>query len=376
MIVGSCLVLFMVWFNDRVLPQANFKAAALKNDITRKKPTALINPRQLITDFDNYKIWIDNMNRETGQLRGIRIIREEGSKPLQYTYADTASMEYQNQGRTILIHLRGGENHIIDAKERTNYVRVKFKKQTVSLDNIDATLEHHERTYKTDRELPIQEMNQFVKEAENRIQSLDKEYGEKIFDDLRAMEILMRGDTVTEIPPRLLVKPWLEANEISPLVLSKVLRQEKDKDYLLSRYQQRLESDTREISQYKVEIHKKFAIPLACLVFVFIGAPLGIMARRGGIGTGTVYSLFFFVLYWVGMLRGEVMADRLLIQPWMAMWAPNIVIGFIGFLLVMRMVRENYVGSRNPWEWLSFLRRRPKPASSRPDTPPIGNPGG
>ncbi len=174
LLVASGLALFMVWFNDKVLPQANHRAAALRNDITRKKPTALINARTLISDFDGYKIWIDSLNRETGEMRGIRIIREEGSKPLQYTYADTANMEYRNEGRTILIHLQGGENHIVDAKERTNYVTVKFKSQTVAMDNIDATLEHHERTYKTDREMPVEEMQAIVRDATAAITGLTR----------------------------------------------------------------------------------------------------------------------------------------------------------------------------------------------------------
>lgn len=365
MIVGILLVGFMIWFNDRVLPQANFRAAALRNDITRKKPTALISPRQLISDFENYKIWIDGLDRNTGLLTGVRIFREEGSKPLQYTYADTATMEYKNGGRTILIHLKGGENHLIDAKERKNYVRIAFNSQTVSLDNIDATLQHRERTYRTDREMPVRDMLEIVKGTDKRIESLRQEYGEKIFDEMRALDILIRGDTISHIPDRLLQKPWLEANPVSPLIASQVMRQEKDKEYLLSRYEQRLESELKEKSQYQVEIHKKFAIPLACLVFVFIGAPLGIMAKRGGIGTGTVYSLVFFVIYWIGMLRGEVLADRLLLKPWVAMWAPNLALGIIGLWLMVRMVRENYVGARNWGEiiggWLRFGKKAARP---------------
>lgn len=355
-LVAVALTVFMIWFNDRILPQANFRAAALRNDITRKKPTALITPRQLISDFDNYKIWIDSLNRETGLLLGLRIFREEGAKPLQYTFADSATMEYKNSGRTILIHLRHGENHLIDAKDRENYARIRFARQTLSLDNIDATLEHRERTYRTDREMPVEEMREIVAASRGRIVDLQKEYGEKIFDDIRAMDILMSGDSVKNIPPRLLAKPWLEANEPGAVTVAQVYRAEKDKGYLFKRYEQREETELKEINQYAVEIHKKFAIPLACLVFVFIGAPLGIMARKGGVGTGTIYSLFFFVVYWVGMIRGEVLADRLMVKPWVAMWSPNIILGLIGTFLVWRMVRENYLGTLSPWQRLKSLR--------------------
>jgi lipopolysaccharide export system permease protein len=90
---------------------------------------------------------------------------------------------------------------------------------------------------------------------------------------------------------------------------------------------------------------------------VLIGAPLGVMARRGGIGTGVLYSLFFFVLYWAGMIRGEALADSLKVSPWAAMWGPNLVVGMIGLWLVWRMAREKYVSTQTPWQRLAFLFR-------------------
>jgi len=87
-------------------------------------------------------------------------------------------------------------------------------------------------------------------------------------------------------------------------------------------------------------VHKKYSIPVACLVFVLIGAPLGIMARSSGIGVGVAYSLAFFILYWIGLIGGESLADRLMIPAWLAMWGPNIIIGAAGIWLTTRMVRE------------------------------------
>src|SRR6185369_4501748 len=96
--------------------------------------------------------------------------------------------------------------------------------------------------------------------------------------------------------------------------------QESEKFFLLERYEARSSAIRMEISQYLVEVHKKYSIPFACLIFVLVGAPLGIMARRGGLGTGVIYSLAFFVLYWVAMIRGEALADKLQLNPWVAMW--------------------------------------------------------
>ncbi|MDQ3002873.1 MAG: LptF/LptG family permease [Fibrobacterota bacterium] len=366
LIVAAILGGGLVYFNNKILPEANFRAAALRNDIGRKKPTAMITPRTLIRDFENYLIWIERLDQATGQLGGVRIYNVEAGKPIRYTFADSASMEYANGGKSILIHLKTGENHFVDPKEAENYVRVRFRTQDVAIDNVDATLERHQRSYRTDREMSIQDMLGIVKASENRLKSLRQEYREKIFDELRALDIVLSADTIKDVPPRLLQGKWWKDNPIGTLAYAEVKRQEKDKIYLIERYERREENERKEISQFLVEIHKKFSIPVACLVFVFIGVPLGIMARRGGIGTGVIYSVAFYLLYWICMIRGEVMADRLIIKPWVAMWAPNIIVGVGGLFLVFRMARENYLNNISlPQKLLSLVwhRRKTGPAA-------------
>ncbi|MBS7392714.1 MAG: LptF/LptG family permease, partial [Fibrobacter sp.] len=114
---------------------------------------------------------------------------------------------------------------------------------------------------------------------------------------------------------------------------------------LVHRTSERVTSERKRQAQYWVEVHKKFSTSVACLIFVLIGAPLGIMARKGGIGTGVIYSIAFFVLYWVCLIGGENLADRLIVSPTLAMWISNAIIGTIGILLTWKMVRDRYSGT-------------------------------
>jgi len=131
-----------------------------------------------------------------------------------------------------------------------------------------------------------------------------------------------------------------------------VMAAEKSKVRKLRRSRTMLLSKKQLISKYMVEVHKKYSIPVACLVFVLIGAPLGIMARSSGIGVGVAYSLAFFIVYWIFLIGGESLADRLMIPAWLAMWSPNIIIGAIGIWLTTRMVRETTFFS---YDWLKRL---------------------
>jgi lipopolysaccharide export system permease protein len=97
------------------------------------------------------------------------------------------------------------------------------------------------------------------------------------------------------------------------------------------------------MSKYWVEIHKKFSIPFSSLVFILIGAPLGIAARKGSMGVGATLSIAFFLIYWICLILGEDLADRRLLSPFLAMWFPNIVIGIFGAYLTWRAVKETTV---------------------------------
>ena len=99
----------------------------------------------------------------------------------------------------------------------------------------------------------------------------------------------------------------------------------------------------REINSMKVEIHKKFSIPAACIAFVLMGAPLGSIARKGGFTTGIALSLFFFIIYWSFLILGEQLADKGHLPAAWAMWMPNIIVGGAGILLSIAFVKQTGV---------------------------------
>lgn len=93
--------------------------------------------------------------------------------------------------------------------------------------------------------------------------------------------------------------------------------------------------------QYQVEIYKKYAIPFACLIFVFVGAPLGVITKGGNFGISAGISLAFYIFYWACLIGGEKLADRGILAPWLAMWMANIIVGIIGILLTLRVSNES-----------------------------------
>lgn len=389
LVAGALLAGGLTWFNDRVLPQANFRAASLREDISRKRPAVLLQPRTMIQDFDGFRLWIGSNDPKTDSLRDVTIYQldRSGGQPTVIS-ARGGRVRLDSVQDAWIFSLREGETHSPDRDKPANYLRIRFAELDVTVPNIDSRLHRTDKGYRGDREMPVSEMKNQVKQALDRRSNLVKESSERIFSDLRWIQSLLEldsgavvvarnaADSNAMVPSesgpsrpatgrRAHARPLLPPPRSAALVAPdsdgfgsaartlKFLAQSR-----LSETRTALEQiswERNEANRYRVEIHKKFSIPVACVLFVLVGAPLGILARSGGIGTGASYSLAFFVMYWAALIGGETLADKGKIDGALAMWLPDLVIGSIGLLLVSRMGRHSQFFR---YEWLFALLRR------------------
>ncbi|GLC24410.1 LptF/LptG family permease [Roseisolibacter agri] len=121
----------------------------------------------------------------------------------------------------------------------------------------------------------------------------------------------------------------------------------------------RLTETATQMNGYDIEIHKKFALAVACIVFVLLGAPVALRFPRGGVGLVIGMSLFVFALYYCFLIAGEELATRGLLPSWVSMWAANVLFGAVGVVLAWRMGRESGSargGGLAEWWWM--LRHR------------------
>jgi lipopolysaccharide export system permease protein len=102
----------------------------------------------------------------------------------------------------------------------------------------------------------------------------------------------------------------------------------------------RLQDTAQLMNSYGVEIHKKFALAVACFVFVLLGAPIALRFPRGGVGLTIGVSLFVFALYYVCLIAGESIAKRGLMPAVVSMWMANVIFGLIALWLLARMGQE------------------------------------
>lgn len=352
---ATTIAILLIYFNDLILPDANHHAANLLTDISRKRPTAFIEPRVLITDFSDYTIYCEDVNSSTGQMKGIRIFSNKPGQDPTLTIASSGTVRMTPDQQYLELTLTDGESHSTSHQNNNQYVVARFKKQVVCIQNVDSRFQRTNSDYRGDREMGCKAMLAEVNEFKKSNERFLKEYNtiiDTLSGQIRYFDSLTRKypDSIPKAASTRTFSKWASEIDKSKTAVFETRRTDDN----LERVIRRKDSNDMMINQYMVEVHKKFAIPVACIIFVLIGAPLGIMARRGGLTTGASYSIFFFITYWAFLIGGEALADKMIVSPAVAMWSGNVLIGLCGIILIILMRRETTI----KFDWLlSFWKK-------------------
>jgi lipopolysaccharide export system permease protein len=351
---GILVGLAMVWFNNDVLPESNHRLKALTTDIRRKKPTIALADGVFSQDIPGYSLLVRKAT-PTGDIVGVTLYDYSNPSTNVVITATRGTITLSPDYRKILLNLREGEIHELDLQNMSAYRRVRFTRHRIAMDveGFDFERSATSAFARGDRELSAPAML-LITDSLNTI---------------RRAQINELRDLMTKEMDGTLHGVW-NTGSIPPAYASSyepttALVKSRTVGTIVTTYFFRIDALERQASQYSVEIHKKYSIPTACVVFVLVGLPLGIMARRGGFGIAATLSLGFFVLYWAFLIGGEKLADRDILSPFLGMWAANIIIGIMGVFLTFRTGRETVV-----IDWSFFQRLVPRRLrSALPDEP-------
>lgn len=320
------ILLFL--FNDDILPDANHQARLLMQDISQQKPTLSLEPGYFSQEVSRYAILVRGINPNTNELSGLTIYDYTTPPKVNVVTANTGKIYFSADQKNLIMDLWRGEIHEADIKETGLYRKLIFDKHRIVMDGSQFSFHQSQGGIRGERELGIDTMktivNGFRAEREQHMRFLKADTDKFFFKD----------SSFTVVFPN----PVPAVNQ--QLIYSRVLDKIRTARNNISSKARSVEFMDREIEKYEVEIYKKYAIPAACIVFLLIGAPLGVMVRNGGFGVAAGISLLFYLVYWAFLIGGEKLAERGFISPFLGMWAANIVIGFIGIVLTIKTNRE------------------------------------
>jgi lipopolysaccharide export system permease protein len=357
MLVLSLVVTAGMWkFNSEVLPAANFRASSLWKDIRRKQPAFELTPGVFYEGIDNYSILVRDIPPDSNRLIDVTIF-DYSDKSLQQVVikATTGRLVPLPGGDRVDLLLDDGEMHrVLNPRSRAQedrYERLAFGRHRMSFDLSEFSFERSDPDdgYRTDRTMRSAEMIRFVDSLDASVVQRRAELHELstrwLADTLfeRSAGAMPRArdplDTTGTYAGVRLPARGLSHQEAKQLFESSLatLRADRSK---VEQAHRAIDSERQRADKYRVEIHKKYSIAVACIIFALIGAPLGLSMRRGGLGIVGGMAVGIFLFYWVTLVQGEKLADRGMLTPWVGMWGANIVMGILGISLMLYVLLD------------------------------------
>ncbi len=333
---GTIITLLLIYFNNFILPEMNFKARLLSGDIYRKRPDMNIEPGIFLDNLPDYSMIIGSKSKQ-GIMKDVRIF-SKGSKEAQ-TSIHANSGVLNTLEDAFLLTLFNGEIHELGQKNYANYRRIIFDKHVINIPAKDLLLNRRDSTNRSDREMTVPMIIKKINNYEKRINIVYKRLSGNFHRTI--------GDSVlpssNEEGKKIIENTLYKFREDTTLTKAQVIKKEKrikNLERQLNNEFNLINSYNKSKNKYGVEIHKKFSLPVACILFVLLGAPLGVMSKKGGFAVSTSLSFGFFLVYYVLLIGGEEMADRNILSPLIGMWSPNLIIFFIAIYLLIHTIRE------------------------------------
>jgi lipopolysaccharide export system permease protein len=275
-VAGTVLTLAMIYFDNSVLPRANYAYKDLYYNIISKRAAIVIREHVFVDDFDGYIFRVGGTEPLSGELRDITVfmLGRTSAEDVRVILAQRGRLITDDVSRRVVLKLEDGYMQVVPRKTPQSFSRLEFNTNLLDLDINHALADQNPENLRSPREMSMGEIRRALREG----------------------------------PPS-------------------------GEDHNLLR----------------VEFHKKLAIPFACLTFVLIGLPLGVLAPRSGKYLAYFIGVILIFLYYILLSLGETFSVEGRLHPFLSMWLPNLLLSAVGLYGLAWVFAE-----RAPW----FSRRR------------------
>ena len=327
-LAGSILIAFLlVQFNNNIYPEANHALRVLTQDISNQKPTLSLVPGVFSQEMPRYSLLAREIDSETNELKNLTIYDYSTAQSYNVVTAKRGEIYFTADRKKLILNLFDGEIHTSNIGNLKPYRKLEFKNHIIAMDADQFSLrESALGGRRGDRELGAPAILALV----DSIAQLNNE-------ETKRLEKQITSNFVKDTLHFANIEKHNKSLKISLFHAEDKVRATKN---ALMPILRRIDANEKRMDSYWVEIHKKYSIPFACIVFVLIGVPLGTMTRRGGFGVAAGISLGFFLVYWAFLIGGEKLSDRGMLSPFWGTWTANIVLGIIGIILVRKGAKE------------------------------------
>ncbi len=384
-----CLTIFAFFFSNNILPVANLKFYSLLYDIRKQKPEMSFKEGIFTNDLEGYSIKIDKINKETGMMYNMLIYEhKEGSGNYDVTKADSGRMVGDPKSNLMELILYSGHSYTDEGMKNPSsrksypFRRLKFDKETVLIELPETDLKRSDedgfRSYAM--MLNLDQLEHTIDSSQNALNT--RKAGD-------TKKLLSNNYQRSKSPTR----------ERDSILFEESRGKYSDKDSLFSAFdieeqrravdnalqyarevKQRIQDDyhfyvaqQENIIKSKLEWHRKFTLSFACFIFFFIGAPLGAIIRKGGLGMPVVVSVLLFIIYYIISMMGERSAKEAVVSPAVGMWISAFILLPLGIVLTYKSVTDSEMMNTEAYKLffekvLKFFQRKKKSEKEETDS--------
>ena len=358
------------FFSNNVMPYANLKMQSTLYDVSHKKMTLEIPEGVFYRGIDKYVIKVAKKSKDGNWMYDVMIYdHTDGKGNVKVTVADSGYMAMTPSQREMIFTLYDGYNYneMIDDKDyrtRRPFQKMSFKRQLVSFDMSQFDMKHmSEDAFKKHQTmLNISQLN-------TAIDSLNIAYQEKTENNNKALinrltylaaASAKNNNEVNNDASRTFQWPLLNnmAEKDRQAVVSMALANASNMKENVSVISNNMKRDRINIRKHEQVLNQKFTLSVACILFFFIGAPLGAIIRKGGLGMPVVVSVVFFVIYYVITIIGERVAVNGDMSVFLGAWISSIVLFPIGIFLTFKATTDAALLDAESWK--KFFTKRKK----------------
>lgn len=372
-ILVSSISVGAFFFQNDVLPRAQVKMWTLLFSIKQKSPETEIIPGVFNSQIPNYNVFVKDKDQNTGMLRGVMIYGVSGGGAnATILVADSAHLSLTKDRRYMFLHLFNGEQFENLREQLPGDRNVPFRREEfldkqvlipfdVNFNRLDDDQMRKQYVGKN-----ISELRQTIDSVSAKVDSVGDVYAVEL-------QMLRYGGLTKDIergtnkpmPYRPVAMPAkvpdldsilaaMPANQASDLLQtarrSALLKADEYEFKSLN-----MAEENKSIRRHQIELIKKFTLSVACLIFFFIGAPLGAIIRKGGIGTPLVISVLLFLVYYIIDNTGYKMARDGRWLVYVGMWISTAVLAPLGIFATYKAMNDSVLFSKDAY--MHLLRR-------------------
>lgn len=343
------------YFQNVTGPEAQKKFYTLIYSMKQKSPELEIPEGIFYSEIPGYNIFVEKKGKENGMLYGVMIYSTtDGYEDAQIVLADSAELKTTADEKHLMLTMYAGERFRnmqaqgnMMARANVPYMRETFIQETdlIPFDNnfnmMDANVFSGSAQTKNLRE--IETGLDFLAHKSDSI-------GRSLFAYLQNTTYRRKVNIASQDSAKIARQTLNFDTLYSQLTVSQqqsILRNAMQKSTVATNEYEFRGLISKDIDQstrtHWVEWHKKFTLSLACLFFFFIGAPLGAIIRKGGLGVPVVISVTIFIFYYIINVSGEKMAKSGEWVPWFGEWLSSMVLCPIGIFLTYKANKDSAV---------------------------------